>query len=606
MTARPSPPSSGLWRLYRAMWEHAAGRRGVLVAFIAMLLLAQVLRLMIPYFFGEAVNALQTQGAQDLGSAAIYVALTVGAAIAAWVLHGPARIMERFSALRIRERFADLLFRRAIAHPLRWHETHHSGETLHRMNKASAALYSFSQNQFIYLQNVVNLVGPLIALCVLSPPTGLGALLGYTAVAVFLIRIDGVMIRLAREENRLERRYSAALVDCLGNVATVVSLRLQDATRRLVGQRIAEVSTPLRRSIVVNEVKWAIVDLLNIMIRSGLVVLYAALSYRATGSVLVGTAVMVYQYSQQVGTVVSAMAMHWADLVRFQTDLAAADELIDGDAVPGRPLLAERRLAAGWTEIAVEGLRFTHPRARPGTPTLDDIAVTLRRGARIALIGESGSGKSSLLRVLAGLHPAEHARFVVDGTPRDDLGDLGEIALLLPQDPEVFEASLEHNLTLGLPYPPETVRRVCELAALGPFIDALPEGLGTVVRERGLNLSGGQKQRLAMARGLLALGDASLVLLDEPTSSVDPASEVAIYDQLLEALGDACVVAAVHRLHLLPRFDTVVLLARGRVVDAGGFDELLARQPALQAMWQSYVGNSDEDAPPPAPITAAA
>lgn len=580
------------------MWHHAAGRRTALVAVIILLVLAQVARLLIPYFFGEAVNALQKQGMQDLGAAATNIVFTMAAAVAGWALHSPARVMERFTALRIRESFADLLFHRAIAHPLRWHEAHHSGETLHRINKASAALYGFSQSQFIYLQNLVNLVGPLIALCVLSPPTGAGALLGYAVVVLFLLRIDGVMIRLTREENRLERRYSAALVDCLGNVATVVSLRLQEATRRLVGARLAEVSTPLRRSIVINEVKWATMELLNITIRSGLVVLYAALAYRATGSVLVGTAVMVYQYAQQIGTVIGAMALHWGDLVRFQTDLAAADELLMDDGE--RPLLAAR-LAAGWSEICVDGLRFTHPRAEPGAPTLDDIAVTLRRGARIALIGESGSGKSSLLRVLAGLHPAERARFVVDGTPREDLRDLGEIALLLPQDPEVFEASLEHNLTLGLPYPPEAVRRACELAALIPFIESLPEGLATVVRERGLNLSGGQKQRLAMARGLLAVGDASLVMLDEPTSSVDPAGEAAIYDHLLAALGEACVIAAVHRLHLLPRFDTVVLLAKGRVVDTGTVDELLERQPAFRAMWQSYGGGPDENEPGPQP-----
>jgi len=581
--------SSGLWRLYRAMWHHAGPRRPVLAVFVVLLLLAQIARLLIPYFFGAAVNALQQQGMQDLVAAGKAIGMMVAAALAAWALHGPARVMERITALHIRASFADLLFRRAIAQPLRWHEAHHSGETIHRMSKASAALYGFSQQQFVYLQNVVNLVGPLIALCMLSPVTGLSALVGYGAVAVVLLRLDGMMIRLAREENRLERRYSAALVDCLGNVATVLALRLQEATRRLVDGRLAEVAVPLRRAIVVNEVKWATVDLLNTSIRSGLVILYAVLVYRATGSVLVGTAVMVYQYSQQVGNVVSAMASYWAELVRFQTDFAAADELLA--RADGRRQLAGGRIPAGWREIAVEGLWFQHPRAQSGAPTLDDVGITLRRGARIALVGESGSGKSSLLRVLAGLHDADRARFVIDGTPRDDVRDLGDTALFLPQDPEVFENTLEHNLTLGLSYPPEAVRRACELAALTPFIDALPEGLATVVRERGLNLSGGQKQRLAMARGLLAAAGASLVMLDEPTSSMDPAGEAVIYDNLLAALSDACVISAVHRLHLLSRFDTVVLLIKGRVVDTGSLHELLERQPAFRAMWHSGGGS---------------
>lgn len=599
----PRPPSvaGGLLRLYRAMWHHAAGRRVALVGFLLLLLFAQIARLLIPYFFGEAVNALQRQGVQDLRAAAKDIGLMVAAAMIAWALHGPGRVIERFTALRIRERFADLLFQRTIAHPLRWHEAHHSGETIHRMSKATTALFNFSQQQFIYLQNLVNLVGPLIALCVVSLPTGLIALVGYVVVAGVLLRIDRVMIRLGREENRLERRHNAALVDCLGNVATVLALRLHEATRRLVGGRLAEVSVPLRRYIVINEVKWAMVDLLNTAVRSGLVIVYAILCYRATGSVLVGTAVMIYQYSQQVGNVVSAMAQYWAELVRFQTDLAAADELLDGttEAPPG----AAPVIPAAWQEIRVEDLQFRHPRARVGVPTLADIALTMRRGGRIALVGESGSGKSSLLRVLAGLHTADHARFVVDGAARTDLRDLGGAALLLPQDPEVFEATLEHNLTLGLPYSPEAIRRACELAAVAPFVDALPEGLATVVRERGLNLSGGQKQRLAMARGLLAASDASLVLLDEPTSSVDVAGEALIYDNLLAALGDRCVVSSIHRLHLLSRFDTVVLLSRGRIVDLGSLDELLARQPSFRAMWQSGFG-PDEKTPDPQPAAA--
>ncbi len=373
------------------MWRHARGRRHVLVGFLVLLFFAQLARLLIPYLFGEAVNAMQAQGAGGVRRAAQYMGLTVAAAVVAWALHGPGRVLERFTAVRIRESFADGLYTHVAALPLRWHEEHHSGETLHRVSKSSGALFGFAQTQFVYLQNAVNLVGPLVALCVLSPVTGIVAFIGYGIVTTLLLRIDGVMVRLAREENRAERRYTASLVDCLGNITTVLNLRLQDATRRLVRARLEEVSAPLRQSIVINEVKWGTVDLLNTAMRSGLVVIYAALSYRATGSVLVGTAVMVYQYSQQIGGVVSALASHWGDLVRHQTDFATAEEILA--ATPSGPSSAAG-LRATWQEIRVDDLVFTHPRAPRGRPTLDCISLVLRRGARVALIGESGSGKS--------------------------------------------------------------------------------------------------------------------------------------------------------------------------------------------------------------------
>jgi ABC-type multidrug transport system fused ATPase/permease subunit len=132
-------------------------------------------------------------------------------------------------------------------------------------------------------------------------------------------------------------------------------------------------------------------------------------------------------------------------------------------------------------------------------------------------------------------------------------------------------------------------------------LEGLPDGLATVITERGANLSGGQRQRLALARGLLAASGASLVFLDEPTSSIDPVTEARIYEGVLASLGHACVVSAIHRLHLLSRFDTIVLLDKGRAIDAGSLDELLARQPLFAEMWRGYTS----DAPSNSAIRAA-
>jgi ABC-type multidrug transport system fused ATPase/permease subunit len=201
-------------------------------------------------------------------------------------------------------------------------------------------------------------------------------------------------------------------------------------------------------------------------------------------------------------------------------------------------------------------------------------------------MGESGSGKSTLMRVLAGLYAPQHATFTIDGTLRPDIIDLGGIATLLPQDPEIFESTVEHNITMGLEHGAEAVRRVCDLTCFAPVVEALPAGPATVISERGVNLSGGQKQRLALARGMLAARDSSLILLDEPTSSIDPTTESLIYDALFREFADACIVSSVHRLHLLPRFDLVVLMQDGRILDRGSVADLLARQAGFRALWR--------------------
>lgn len=577
--------------LYRTLWHYAASDRRRVILFTTMLVAAQALKLAIPYLSGVAVEAMQAKGDAALGAAAWDMALIFLACVASWALHGPARVLERFVAIRIRERFADALYVKATALPLDWHEQHHSGDTIERVQKAGTALFGFSQNQFIYLQNAVSLAGPIIAIFLLSVPTGLAALAAYAVIAVVLVRVDAVMIRYNRAHNQAQARYAATLVDCLGNIATVLTLRLQEPTRRLLGDRLTDVFAPLRENIVLNEAKWCFVDLLNNGIRCGLVVLYAWLAWRQTGTVPLGAAVMVYQYAQQVGGVVSNMAGNYQDLVTYQTDLRGADGIVGarGPVEDGAPVPPD------WREIRVAGLSFSYASGH-NRAALRDIALTLRRGERIALVGESGSGKSTLLRVLTGLYRAPDAQFIVDGAMRSEVTHLGSIATLAPQDPEIFEGSIAHNLTLGIDYPPAAIRRACDLAVFTPVFELLPSGLATGIAERGLNLSGGQKQRLALARAILAAQDSSLLLLDEPSSSLDPATEARVYDNLLAAMPDACVVSSVHRLHLLDRFHRVVLMAEGRIIDVGTPQELRERQPSFRLLWQRQSAEAPEAA----------
>src|SRR2546427_116752 len=443
--------------------------------------MAQEDRLTIPLFFGEAVNALQAQGMEGITRARNDLLLMLAAVGVAWTMHGPARIVERFTALVVREGFADALHAKALALPLRWHEQHHSGDTLHRMTRATSSLSSFAQSQFIYLQNTVSILGPIAALFLISRATGAAALAGYAAIGFFVVRIDAFMVRLVREENRAERRYNSALVDCLGNIATVLTLRLQEPIRKMLRSRLLEVFAPLRRNIVFNEVKWGGIDLLNGGMRTGLVALYAWLGFRPRGAIGVG------------------------------------------------------------------------------------------------------AGKRALLRVRAGLVAPEQVSIEVDGTLHPALKHLGGASVLLSQDPAVFESTVRENVTMGLPYRQSEIERACELAGFTPVIEQLPQGFDTVISERGLNLSGGQKQRLALARGLLAAKEVGLVLLDEATSSIDASTEGEIYHRVMTAFGGACIVSSVHRLHLLKRFDTVIVMEDGRVSDSGAPEEVKQRRPELFA-----------------------
>jgi ABC-type multidrug transport system fused ATPase/permease subunit len=607
-------PTATSGELYRALWHYAEGKRASIFWGAALLVGAELLRLSVPFLAAQAINALQTGGFDAMGKAARWVGLIFLASVCAWALHGPGRVLERNVAIRVRENLADTLNARLLALPLAWHEQHHSGETIHRVNQSTGALYGFAQSQFIYLQNLVNVVGPIIALMLISLQVGIAALVFYGLIMWAIVNFDHAMMRLATLENAAERRLQAAQVDSVGNIVSILALRLQKATRELLRLRLSDLFGPLRRSIVLNEAKWCSVDLLSTATWCVLVGLYAWLAQRdaqASGApLLLGGIFMVHQYTQQAGGVITAIASHYQSFSRTRADFASAAPLLQASAAGAgmasgaaaateAPTATEAHTAAraGWRTLTLDGLVFTHPRQRGDRPTLDRLDLELRRGSRVALVGESGSGKSSLLRILAGLYAPQAGRVRLDGAEVPLAQVAPELATLIPQDAEVFEATLRENLAMSGEVDPSQLRTAIETACLDALVAEMPKGLDTAITERGGNLSGGQRQRIALARGLIAARDSSLLLLDEVTSSLDAGTEATVFERLFRMRADACIVTSVHRLHLLPRFDVVVYMSEGRVIDHGPADALAQRQPAFRALVEkSGAAQADEDA----------
>ena len=236
-----------------------------------------------------------------------WVGTIVGMYLACWVFHGPGRVIERTVAIGVRRTLTDELYARLSAAPLGWHETRHSAELAHRVSQASHALANFTQNQFIYLQNTVNLIGPMVALLLVSWTIGALSASGLLAIGMTIVAFDRVLTRLAVRENEGERRYAALLHDCLSNVSSVLSLRLQRSTRRLLSVRLNGVFEPLRRNISLTEWKWCAVDLLTVMLTWSLVLAYAW-EASSRGALMLGGVFMVYQYAQQAGSVIGSLA----------------------------------------------------------------------------------------------------------------------------------------------------------------------------------------------------------------------------------------------------------------------------------------------------------
>ena len=613
-------PNSGIFYLYEHLWAQSHGRRGMLLSAVALLLTAQCILLAVPYFAGRAINTLQADGAAGLGGAGMWLSLVIGASVISWMFHGPGRLLERNVALEIRRRISEGLLSRLLKLPLSWHEANHSGVTAHRVQQSSQALTAFTQSQFIYLSSAVRLVGPIVALWLLQPAIGITAIIGFVVICASVVSFDRAMIRLAHRENDAERRYSAALLDALGNITTLFALRQGRPMTELLRRRLDTIFVSLRRSIVLNEAKWCVVDISSKALSCGLVALFAWLAVRNAGggsgqkTLMLGSLYMVWEYASQAGGVISAFASHFQTFARQHADFASADPIREAPIREDLDVASELPVMVTQSEhYVIRDLVFTHPAARSERPTLDRVALTLQQGRRYALIGSSGSGKSTLLRVLAGLYEAE--RVVIDRrnapaivTPSAAAQLLRNNATLVPQDAEVLEGTLAENLALcathaGAPSEAQ-YSQALNIACVTDFVPAGADGLNTAVVERGANWSGGQRARIALARGILAAADSPLVLLDEPTASLDVRTEARVYDHIFEALRGSCVISSIHRLHLLDRFDEVIVMHEGRVVAQGPAPLLAATSPDFRQLLAMYRQEDREQGATPESVAA--
>ncbi|MFJ6551151.1 ABC transporter ATP-binding protein [Streptomyces luteogriseus] len=246
-------------------------------------------------------------------------------------------------------------------------------------------------------------------------------------------------------------------------------------------------------------------------------------------------------------------------------------------------------------DIRFEKVTFAH---RGGRPLFEGLDLAVPSGAKIGLVGRSGGGKTSLTRLLLRMTDIDGGRILIGGQDisRVRQADLRGRIAYVPQDPAMFHRTLRDNIAFARPDASEAeIRRAAEAAHVTEFAAALPDGFDTMVGERGVKLSGGQRQRVALARAILR--DAPILLLDEATSALDSESELLVQEALWRLMDGRTALVVAHRLSTVAGMDQLVVLDRGRIVEQGTHQELLAVEGAYAKLWQHQSGGFLDDTP---------
>lgn len=578
--------------LTKKLWCFSRGMHNWIVLYLIMFVVANIIQLSAPLIFGAVIDEIQSHGIkkENLLHLTLLLSLFFVKTLVFLLFHGPARVIERLIAFQAEVNYRQYLIGGVLDLGLTWHGEHDSGNTIDKVNKAGDALYNFGENSSQIVEVVVKLLGTVAVLLCFSP--WIGSLVFFLVIISFMVvfQFDKRLLPQYRVINEFNNRAAASVYDALSNVTTVKILHIEKPVLDGVITRFRDPYPLYRATAKLNEWKWFVGNMCFQGIGIIPLILYLYYAVINGDSIDAGSVSMLYLYLSDLVFVWFGFGSYYQQISFYKNRLLNAQPI--EEIFAGRNATPRRQVAA-WGYFSVTDLTFGYE-AGPDNLNLNRVALEVKRGERIALIGESGSGKTTFLKVLHGMYPKAHALVSVDGLNPflTSFADIDLKTMLVPQEPEIFSSTIRENITLGIDYSQESLMEAIRIAAFDQVIQDLPSGLESVINEKGVNLSGGQKQRLALARAILFSANKDIILLDESTSSVDVENETEIYQRIFDTFHDKTILASIHKMNLLKLFDRIVMFDDSRVVDTGTFEELLENNNMFFENWQRFVATN--------------
>ncbi|MEE8407160.1 MAG: ABC transporter ATP-binding protein [Acidimicrobiia bacterium] len=582
-------------QLRRAPREFAVGGVGAIL-FAAMTIVSS---LVIGWIMDSVLLPAVDTGEVAVATLAAAAALVIGVSIARAVGITLRRMGAYFAQHRIQYRDRIAVTDRYLDLPVEWHRRHSTGQLLANVNEDVEAASFVAAPLPMAFGVVIMLVVTAILLLLTDPFL---ALIGFAVGPALMIvnyTFQRRMRAVAAKAQRLRAEVADIAHESFDAALVVKTLGREDAEVGRFGER----SDALRdRMVEVGRIRAVFDPVIEALPSIGILAILAVGAWRVDQGVLTAGALIAFAYLfRLVALPMRVFGWLLGELPRSVVGLERIEAVLNEEARVeyGAQLSPEK----GGAETSAEAVGYLYAETEhadlsaTGGSTesllsdderrgIESVTLNVSAGTRVALVGPTGSGKSTVAHLLVRLFDPEKGEICLDGRGLVDLdrAALADAVSIVFQETFLFNDSVYHNITLGEPFDEADVVAAAELAQADDFINQLPDGYATVVGERGASLSGGQRQRIAIARALVR--EPRLLVLDDATSAVDPAVESAILDGLEQL--DTSVVIVAYRRSSIVLADEVIYIEDGRIMDRGTHEALYRSLPAYRRLIDAY------------------
>jgi ATP-binding cassette, subfamily B, bacterial len=563
-------------------WRHWQRQPWLIAGIAAAMIGATVADILMPVFAGDLVDAVglldaDREAARRAALAALAAILALGLVMIA-MRHLAFLGIIRFT-LRIMAAIAQEAFWRVQRFSAEWHANTFGGSVVRQITRGMWAIDLLNDTLLIALMpSVVVLAGTTALLSLRWPAMGLVVAAG--SVAYLSLSVTGTLIYVApaaRLSNRHDTRIGAALADAVTCNVVVKAFGAETREDAALTRVLAKWSRRTRRgwNRATNN---GSAQLATLLVLRGAVILTVLVlcwyGHATPGDVayVLTSYFVIHGYLRDVG-------FHIGNLQRSVNEM---EELV---AMQWEPLGVQDRADAPAIRIARGAVLFDRVTFRYGAhpqPLFKELSLAIRAGERVGLVGHSGSGKTTFVRLVQRLYDVTGGSILIDG---QDIAAVAQASLrsqiaAVPQEPVLFHRSLAENIAYARPdASAAAIEHAARMANAHDFIARLPQGYATLVGERGVKLSGGERQRVALARAFLC--EALILILDEATSSLDSESEALIQEAIERLLVGRTAIVIAHRLSTVRALDRILVFDRGRVVEEGDHAHLLAQRGGI-------------------------